>query len=308
MNPPPLPKQRHPPTPPRPPPNPADVLLWHDLATHLDDALLKLPALDRQAVLLRYFEAKPVRDIARALNTTEGAAKQRLNRSLDKLRHRLARHAPAAVAINSAAALAALLTAHALRAAPARLFTITSTAGATAATTAATTTTSFTIAKGAMTMMTFTKIKAAAAILAAASLLTTGLAVTTNRNARAADAQPAAAIQHGSVQVAAENRVKAAQDLLDSIDVRIRAGEPLTLSLVDLKASALRHLAEAKIDAAGDRTSRVLAAEQYVQQCRELLKMLEARREMDVSNTQLAQGKLHLANAEYVLAKLSTAP
>lgn len=157
-------------------------------------------------------------------------------------------------------------------------------------------------------MMTFTKIKAAAAILAAASLLTTGLAVTTNRKARAADAQPAAAIQHGSVQVAAENRVKAAQDLLDSIDVRIRAGEPLTLSLVDLKASALRHLAEAKIDAAGDRTGRVLAAEQYVQQCRELLKMLEARREMDVSNTQLAQGKLHLANAEYLLAKLSTAP
>src|SRR5687767_1604622 len=36
--------------------NPSDVLVWQEVASQLDDAVLKLPAADRRAVVLRYFE------------------------------------------------------------------------------------------------------------------------------------------------------------------------------------------------------------------------------------------------------------
>src|SRR5204862_5212390 len=44
--------------------NPTDVLIWQEIAQQLDDAVLKLPASDRQAVLLRYFEDRPIHEIA----------------------------------------------------------------------------------------------------------------------------------------------------------------------------------------------------------------------------------------------------
>src|SRR5205814_3600512 len=44
--------------------NPTDVLIWQEVAQQLDDAVLKLPALDRKAVLLRYFEDRPICEIA----------------------------------------------------------------------------------------------------------------------------------------------------------------------------------------------------------------------------------------------------
>src|SRR5688572_5204797 len=58
--------------------NPTDVLLWQEVASQLDDAVLKLPATDRRALLMRFFEDRPIADIAAALRVSEGAAKQRL--------------------------------------------------------------------------------------------------------------------------------------------------------------------------------------------------------------------------------------
>ena len=43
--------------------------LWHDLAPLLDPAVNALPARDRNALLLRYFQAKPIRDVAAALTS-----------------------------------------------------------------------------------------------------------------------------------------------------------------------------------------------------------------------------------------------
>ena len=43
--------------------NPSDVLVWQEIAGQLDDAVLKLSADDRRAVLLRYFENRPVHDV-----------------------------------------------------------------------------------------------------------------------------------------------------------------------------------------------------------------------------------------------------
>src|SRR3954466_14364615 len=98
--------------------NPTDVLIWHEVAQQLDDAVLRLPAADREAVLLRYFEDRPIRDIATKLNVTEGAAKQRVSRALEKLRQLLSRHNAALTSALHSPALAALLSSHAVRAAP----------------------------------------------------------------------------------------------------------------------------------------------------------------------------------------------
>jgi RNA polymerase sigma factor (sigma-70 family) len=288
-------------------PNPSDVLVWHEVAAHIDDALLRLPPLDRQAVLLRYFEGKPVRDIADAMNTTEGAARQRLSRSLEKLRHRLTRHSTA-IAIDGAAGLATLLAAHALRAAPPRLTASACSAAAAAATTA-TGTASFTIAKGAIAMMTLTKLKTVAAVAAVASLLTTGLFITINRGAHAQDSQRAAVgNRDAGLRELAAARVQAAQELLATLDQRERAGDPMTSDFVDLKMTTLRRLVDARIDAADGHAARLRAAEQYVQQCRDLLGILKQRLGNDVTRVGIAQGAYQLADAEYLLAKLHGMP
>src|SRR5439155_19584699 len=78
--------------------NPTDVLVWQEVARELDDAVLRLPTLDRRAVLLRYFEDRPIAEIAADLNVSEGAAKQRLSRAIDNLRHRLDHRGAAGVA------------------------------------------------------------------------------------------------------------------------------------------------------------------------------------------------------------------
>ena len=140
--------------------NPTDVLLWQEVAQQLDDAVLALPAKDRRALLLRYFEDRGMDEIAACLNTTEGAARQRLSRALEKLRQKLSRRAGALVGATDAAALAAMLASHAVRSAPPGLV---SSACAAASGGAAATGAGISIAKGAMAMMAWTKSKLVAA-------------------------------------------------------------------------------------------------------------------------------------------------
>lgn len=76
-----------------PPPDamPAPDFTWSELAPHLDSALDRLRESDRQAILLRYFEDRSLREISRALGTTEEAARKRIDRALGKLRTLLSR-------------------------------------------------------------------------------------------------------------------------------------------------------------------------------------------------------------------------
>jgi RNA polymerase sigma factor (sigma-70 family) len=281
--------------------NPSDVLVWQEVASELDDAVLKLPGVDRRAILLRYFEQRPVREVAEALNVTEGAAKQRLNRAVEKLRQRLNRRG-ATFAPAGAAGLATLLSANAVGAAPAGLVTSAAALSTSAAATAAA---SVTIAKGAITMMTWTKLKAAALVVAAASIVGTGTAVTINRvSAQNASSVPGAS---PAVRAAAANRVAAAEKVIALLEQRLAAGEPYTPEFTALIATAHRNLAAARIDAADNTAARVRAAEQYVQQCHDALAILERRRGQDITAVGVAQGAYHLADAEYLLATLQAA-
>jgi RNA polymerase sigma factor (sigma-70 family) len=91
--------------------------LWLQVAPHLDSAMQQLGETDRHAVLLRYFERKPLRDVGEALGVSEAAAKMRVGRALDRLRALLAKRG----ATVSATALGALLSAQAVQGAPATL-------------------------------------------------------------------------------------------------------------------------------------------------------------------------------------------
>src|SRR5919109_2632098 len=90
---------------------------WEQLRPVLDEAMSRLGAKDRDAVLLRYFERKELRAVSEALGTSEEAARKRVGRALESLRGYLTRRG---VTLSSTA-LAATLTGSAVQTAPAAL-------------------------------------------------------------------------------------------------------------------------------------------------------------------------------------------
>jgi RNA polymerase sigma factor (sigma-70 family) len=130
-----------------------------DLKLVLDEAMGKLDSAERNAVLLRFFQGKDLKEIGAALGVSEDAARMRVNRSLGKLHALLTRRGITL----SAAALGVALTSETISAVPAGMvLSIAQGALATAATGTATT---LTIAK--ILTMTKLKIGIAGAIVAA---------------------------------------------------------------------------------------------------------------------------------------------
>ncbi len=89
---------------------------WEELVPLLDDAVGKLAALDRQAVLLRFFQKKSLAEVGAAIGISEEAAKKRVARAVDRLRKIFAQ---GGVAAPSAGALAVVLAERTTHAAPA---------------------------------------------------------------------------------------------------------------------------------------------------------------------------------------------
>lgn len=87
---------------------------WNEVSQHLDWAMSRLGAKDRQALLVRYFEQRTHRDVAAELGVGEEAAKKRIQRALEKLRVLLSR---AGVGV-SLVALGTLLAEYSVQAAP----------------------------------------------------------------------------------------------------------------------------------------------------------------------------------------------
>lgn len=56
------------------------------VAEHLEAAMDQLPPADRDALVLRFFEDRNLRDVGRELGLSEDAARMRVNRALEKLR------------------------------------------------------------------------------------------------------------------------------------------------------------------------------------------------------------------------------
>lgn len=96
-----------------PDPNP----LWEELAPQVDEAVQKLGTADRQAVLLRYYGGKSMREVGLVLGVSEDAAKMRISRAIERLRGLLAERGVTC----ASATLGTLLTERLVEAAPATL-------------------------------------------------------------------------------------------------------------------------------------------------------------------------------------------
>jgi RNA polymerase sigma factor (sigma-70 family) len=127
---------------------------WDDIAPSLDEALAHLGQADRHAVLLRFFEKKGLKEVGRAIGSSEDAAKKRISRALDKLRGFLVRRG----IVLSTLTLASVLAENSVQAAPAGVISSTFAA----ATAKAGTATMLALVKAALQAMFYAKVKTAA--------------------------------------------------------------------------------------------------------------------------------------------------
>jgi DNA-binding Lrp family transcriptional regulator len=94
--------------------NPDSDEPWQRLALDLNAVLNRIGDEDRLAILLRFFQRKPLRDVGAALGVSEDAARMRINRALDKLRGLLGREGM----VCSSAILGTMLADQAVQAVP----------------------------------------------------------------------------------------------------------------------------------------------------------------------------------------------
>ena len=80
---------------------------WNELRPVLDAAMHELGEVDREAILLRYFEGRALTEVGASLGIAENTARMRVERALEKLRGRLARRGITSTAVALGAALAA---------------------------------------------------------------------------------------------------------------------------------------------------------------------------------------------------------
>jgi RNA polymerase sigma factor (sigma-70 family) len=142
---------------------------WTQIAPLLDTALAHLGETDHNAIVLRFFEGKSMKEIGAALGTNEEAAKKRVNRAVEKLQKFFLKHG----VTSTTATLAGAISAHSVQTAPAMLAK-TATAVALAKGTAASTST-LTLIKGALKIMAWTKMKTAV-IVGVSVILTASVA------------------------------------------------------------------------------------------------------------------------------------
>ena len=134
---------------------------WMQIAPLLETAMAQLGEQEHNAIVLRFYEGKALKQVGAALGTGQDAARMRINRALEKLRKFFARRGLTL----SAALITAAVSANAVQAAPIGLAT-TVTAAAVQGT--AVTASTLTLIKGALKIMAWTKMKSAIVIAAVA--------------------------------------------------------------------------------------------------------------------------------------------
>jgi uncharacterized protein (TIGR03435 family) len=155
-------------------------LMWEHLSLILDDAMAQLRDKDRDAIVLRFFEKKDLKEVGAAMGLAERAAQKRVHRALDKLRAYFSKRG-----VNSTAAtIAETISANSIQAAPAALIqTTTAVALAKGATASLSTTT---LIKGALKLMAWTKAKTVivtgVAAIVAIGTATTGTVVAIHKH------------------------------------------------------------------------------------------------------------------------------
>ncbi len=111
-----------------------DESLWRRMAPVLDEALGRLSAADRDALVLRYLEGRDLREVGGLTGLSENSARMRVSRALEKLRRVLQRQGITSTTLALGTALGLASQAHAPAGLPQALATAALQAPATAAT------------------------------------------------------------------------------------------------------------------------------------------------------------------------------
>ncbi len=127
--------------------------VWRQIAPLLDTALERLGETDRNAIVLRFFENRNLREVGAALGASEDAAKMRVNRALEKLRKFFTKRG----VTFSAVAIGGAVSANSVHAAPVGLAKTISAVALTKGAAAGGST--LTLVKGALKLMAWTKAK-----------------------------------------------------------------------------------------------------------------------------------------------------
>ncbi len=126
---------------------------WEQISPLLDEAMAHLRDKDRDAIVLRYFQNRSLRDVGAALGVDEYAAQKRVARALEKLRAFFVKRG----IDSTAATIAEAISVNSIQVAPALLAkTVTVVALAKGAAASAST---LTLIKGALKIMAWTKMK-----------------------------------------------------------------------------------------------------------------------------------------------------
>jgi RNA polymerase sigma factor (sigma-70 family) len=128
---------------------------WQRLSPLLEEAMSRLGKDDRDAVVLRFFENRTIREVAAALGLREAATQKRVNRATEKLRKYFLRRGLQV----STAVLLASIAANAVQAAPAGLVSTMATTAIVKSATASGST--LTLIKSTLKIMAWTKAKTA---------------------------------------------------------------------------------------------------------------------------------------------------
>ncbi len=134
----------------------AHDVAWRELSPHLESAMARLNPIDRDALVLRYFQNRSMTEVGAAFGWTQNTAQQRVGRALEKLRKLFAKRG----CVVGVTALAGVISANAVQAAPAGL--IGTVASGALSSGAAAGSSAFTMAKGVSKIMVWMKIKTAA--------------------------------------------------------------------------------------------------------------------------------------------------
>ena len=196
--------------------------------------MAELPSEDRNAVLLRFFQGKPLKDVGAALGINEDAARMRVSRALDRL-HGLLKQRGVTLSV---AALGTALAAQAVTAVPAGL------AASIAATALATAAAGGGIAATLAKLMTMTKVKLGIIGVIAVAGVVAPLVI--QRQSQAKLREEEQALRQQASQLA---QVAAKYERLSNLVGRAKSAEPPSAELLRLRGQAgvlRRELADTK--------------------------------------------------------------
>jgi len=152
--------------------------VWPRIAPLLDSAVADLREKDRQAIVLRFYEGRNLREVGLALGASEDAAEKRVNRALEKLRNFFSKRGVS----STTAIIAGTISANSVQAAPVALAE--GAAVVALAKGATTSISTLTLVKGALKVMAWAKAKTAI-VIGAGLLLAAGTTTITIREIEA---------------------------------------------------------------------------------------------------------------------------